>query len=305
MAHPHEKISSGLNKHLLRQVIEKALIEDLGMKGDVTTSTLIPEEMKGRTLLLVREEGIVAGLGVAKEVFLLHEPTLLFHERVQEGSWVEEGTALAEIEGSVGKVLEAERTALNFLCHLSGIATFVHKALKKIDDVPTCLLDTRKTTPNLRFLEKYAVRVGGGKNHRMGLFDMALIKDNHIKALAKSQRIGEQEAIRRAIKRARELMPATMKIEVEAGSLEEARAGMEAGADMVMLDNMSLEAMREVVALKAQGGWDAKVLLEASGSISLETIRDTALTGVDFISMGSLTHSAPALNISLEMGEVQ
>ncbi|MDI6631256.1 MAG: carboxylating nicotinate-nucleotide diphosphorylase [Bacillota bacterium] len=270
----------------LDELVDRALREDLGT-GDLTTLGIVPEGVFARGVFLAKEEGVVAGLPVAARVFRRLDPESEFRCRVEEGTRVAAGTILAEVVGRARAVLCGERVALNFMRHLSGIATRTARMVALVQEFQVLVTDTRKTTPGLRALEKYAVRVGGGKNHRFGLYDGVLIKDNHIRIAG-----GVKEAVRRV----RESMPHTLKIEVEAESLAQVEEALAAGADVIMLDNMPLETMREAVRLVA-----GRALVEASGGITEENIRAVAATGVDLVSAGALTHSVRALDISLEI----
>ncbi len=284
------KPSLGLSKAQIGKIIDSALAEDLG-SGDLTTELLIPSELRGRASIVVRGEGVLAGIGVAAEVFRRVDPLVQFRGLVSDGSKVHPGDVAATIEGSAASILKAERTALNFLQHLSGIATETARYVEAVSGLGTKIYDTRKTIPGLRLLEKYAVRVGGGYNHRQSLGDGILIKDNHLAAL-RSQGIG----LREVVEKARRAAPHTLNIEVEVQNIEEARQALDAGAETIMVDNMNLEDMRYVVQL-CQG----RALIEASGGITLENVRAVAETGVDLISIGALTHSARALDIGLEL----
>lgn len=284
------KPSLGLSKAQIGKIIDSALAEDLG-SGDLTTELLITSELRGRASIVVRGEGVLAGIGVAAEVFRRVDPLVQFRGLVSDGSKVHPGDVAATIEGSAASILKAERTALNFLQHLSGIATETARYVEAVSGLGTEIYDTRKTIPGLRPLEKYAVRVGGGYNHRQSLGDGILIKDNHLAAL-RSQGIG----LREVVEKARRGAPHTLNIEVEVQNMEEARQALDAGAETIMVDNMNLEDMRYVVQL-CQG----RALIEASGGITLENVRAVAETGVDLISIGALTHSAKALDIGLEL----
>lgn len=271
-------------------IVDSALAEDLG-SGDVTTEALIPENQEGKAYLVAKGQGVLAGIGVATMVFHRVDSALRVKELVADGGRVHPGDRLAAIEGKVASILRAERAALNFLQRLSGIATETAKYVEAISGTKALITDTRKTVPGLRLLEKYAVRVGGGRSHRQNLGDGVLIKDNHLVAL-RSRGVGLGEVI----KKARQHAPHTLKIEVEVESVEQAQEALSAGADIVMLDNMNLEDMRQVVEL-AQG----RAVIEASGGITLDSVHAVAETGVDLISVGALTHSAKALDISLEL----
>ena len=266
-------------------IIEAALKEDMP-DGDVTSESLVPPESVSKAILLVKEDGILAGIDVAARVFWKIDPHVVFDKNVEDGSSIRAGDTLARIEGPSISLLKGERTALNFLQRMSGIATLTQKFVKSLEGSQTQILDTRKTTPSLRSLEKYAVKMGGGTNHRLNLSDMVLIKDNHLKIVGN---------ISEAVKRARDSVGPDLKIEIETTTLEEVKEAVRSGADMIMLDNMSPKRMREVVE------WvDGKVPLEASGNVKLSTIKEIASSGVDFISVGGLTHSYQSLDISME-----
>lgn len=274
----------------VQPIIDNALIEDLG-SGDVTTEALIPSNRQGKAHLVAKEEGLLAGIRVAALVFDRVDSTLGFRELFKDGSTFHPGDRLAAIEGMLQSILRAERVALNFLQRLSGIATETARYVEAISGTKALIRDTRKTTPGLRTLEKYAVRVGGGYNHRQSLSDGMLIKDNHLFDLrARGVTLGE------AIGKARQHVAGDIKIEIEVESIEEAREALNAGADIIMLDNMSQESIRRVVELIR-----GKALIEASGGITLDNVRSVAEAGVDLISVGALTHSPRALDISLDL----
>ena len=275
----------------IKAIVERALEEDLG-QGDITTDALIPPDVRGAGSLVAKTTGVIAGLEVALEVFRQTDPSVETRVLMPDGSAVSPGEVVAELAGSVAGILRGERVALNFIQRLSGIATATSTYVNAVQGTGARIIDTRKTVPGLRQLEKYAVRVGGGHNHRYNLSDGVLIKDNHIAAL-RARELGLVEIVRRA----RENSPHTVKVEIEVESVEEAREALEARADVIMLDNMSPDEMRRVVAMT--GG---RCLLEASGGINLDTVRAVAETGVDLISVGALTHSVRAMDISLDMG---
>ena len=279
-----------INIARFEEIIALALAEDLG-KGDVTTNSLIPDEKIGVASILAKEEGILAGVEIAEELFRQVDPKLKIKVWLKDGAKIGSGDMIAVVEGRIASILKAERTVLNFLQRLSGIATEANRYVKAVEGLPVRIMDTRKTTPCLRVLEKYAVKVGGGKNHRMHLGDGILIKDNHLAALR-----NEGLGIKEIIARARQNAPGGVKVEMEVNTLQGALEAAEAGADVIMLDNMRLEDMRQAV--KAVHG---RVLVEASGGITLGTVRAVAETGVDFISVGALTHSVKALDISLKL----
>jgi nicotinate-nucleotide pyrophosphorylase (carboxylating) len=264
-------------------LIERALAEDIGA-GDITTLTLVPEDATGRATLTQKAPGVIAGLAVAEAVFTRVDPSLRWRAHAEEGVW-RDGGLVAEVAGASRSILTAERTALNLLQRLSGVATMTARYVTAVEGTGARILDTRKTTPGMRMLEKQAVATGGGVNHRVGLHDAILIKENH-SAMAG----GVGEATRRALAAASD----GMLVEVECATLDEVDEALDAGAPRILLDNMSLDEMRAAVERTA-----GRAELEASGNVSLETVRAIAETGVDFISAGALTHSAPALDISL------
>ncbi|MFZ5646142.1 MAG: carboxylating nicotinate-nucleotide diphosphorylase [Bacillota bacterium] len=279
-----------LDPLILREIVVRALREDIGT-GDITTQAIVSDNYVTIGFIRPKEPGVVAGLDVAREVFLQLSPDISFQPRVKDGERVVPGQLLARVEGDARAILSGERVALNFLQRMSGIATRVACMAGLIAGYRAKLADTRKTTPGLRVLERYAVRVGGGYNHRFGLYDAILIKDNHIKVAG---------SISEAVSRAKFRAPHTMGIEVEVESLESLEEAINAGANVIMLDNMDLDSMKKAVELAA-----GRVLLEASGTVSEENIKDVAETGVDLISVGSLTHSVKALDISLDVGEMK
>ena len=268
----------------LEEALRAWLREDLG-QGDLTSLLVVPEDIEGEAVILAKEGGVLAGLWVAERVFALADPRTAFAPLVAEGARVAEGTEVARVRGPLRGILAGERLALNLLQRLSGIATLTRAYVEALAGTKAQILDTRKTTPGLRALEKYAVRVGGGRNHRYGLFDGILIKENHVRAAG-----GVGEAVRRAKARA----PHYLKVEVEFRDLAELEEALEAGADLILLDNFPLEALREAV--RRVGG---RVPLEASGNMTLERAKAAAEAGVDYVSVGALTHSAKALDLSL------
>jgi nicotinate-nucleotide pyrophosphorylase (carboxylating) len=270
------------------EAVQRALDEDLQSAGDITSRALIPPDSRGRASIVLRRDGVVAGLPLASMVFRLLDNKVNFQPLVGDGDLLLAGTEIAVVEGPVLAILEGERTALNFLQRLSGIATLTNEYVHHTSSHGAEILDTRKTTPGLRPLEKYAVRAGGGRNHRLGLYDAVLIKDNHIAAVG---------GVGRAVELARESVGEEKLVEVEVESLDGLEEAIAAGADIVMLDNMSVEETRQAVEIN--GG---RVKLETSGGITLENVEAYAATGVDYISVGALTHSAPALDIALELG---
>jgi nicotinate-nucleotide pyrophosphorylase (carboxylating) len=273
----------------LDAIIAHALDEDTG-HGDVTSEVLLPRDLSGRAALLVKERGVLAGIGVAERIFHRVEPALKVEVLIQDGANVKPGDIAGTVSGRVVSILKAERVVLNFLQRLSGIASATARYVAETRGTDAKIVDTRKTTPGLRPLEKYAVRVGGGTNHRRHLGDAVLIKDNHIAALRATGL-----NLREIITKARQNAPEVMTIEVEVTGLQEARDALQAAPDIIMLDNMGIDEMKQAVALVR-----GRVRLEASGGITLENVRQVALTGVDMISVGALTHSYRALDISLE-----
>jgi nicotinate-nucleotide pyrophosphorylase (carboxylating) len=270
-----------------------ALEEDLGDNGDLTSRATIPADLDGRAVLVARAEGVVAGLPAAEHCFHAVDAALAFAPLVADGSPVRPGTRLATVAGRMRSILAGERTALNFLQRLSGVATQTRRYTSLVADLPVQILDTRKTTPGWRVLEKYAVRCGGGHNHRMGLGDGVLIKDNHLAALG-----GRPQAIVEAVRRARQLYGTRFPLEIEVDDLAQLDVALTVTPDIVLLDNMSLDAMHEAV--RRRNAAAPGVKLEASGGVTLGTLRGIAETGVDRISVGALTHSAVALDIALD-----
>lgn len=276
-----------------RKLIEQALAEDLGQRGDVTTLALVPQEATAVAHFVNRKPGVVAGLEIIGQVFAALNAKVDIQYHVKDGAAVAAMTKLATVSGNAQAILTAERTALNFISHLSGIATAAHHLQEKIKHTQTRVCDTRKTLPGWRALEKYAVKCGGGDNHRMGLHDMVMIKDNHIAMM------GGDVAM--AITKARlytGMLAPDLLITAEVENLDQLRAAVGARADRVLLDNMSVEMMREAVTM-AKG----KAILEAGGGITADNIAEVAETGVDFISSGWITHSAPSLDIGLDFAE--
>ena len=269
-------------------LLRQAIAEDLGERGDITSAATVPETSKGSAAIVARAPGCVAGLRPALRVFELIDESIEVTAVVADGAAVDKGMELASVSGSVRSILAGERLALNLLGHLSGVATATRALVERVEGTRARIVDTRKTTPLLRRFEKAAVAAGGGGNHRMGLYDAVLIKDNHIEAAGSAAE---------AVRRARARVGPDVGVEVEIERVEELEAVIEAGADMVMLDNMSTESMKAAVTLAA-----GRCRLEASGGITLETVRAVAETGVDWISVGWITHSAPALDVALELG---
>lgn len=275
-----------MNKHVAKaakKLIELALKEDVG-SGDITTNNIVPSEIRRKAKMIAKEDGVVAGLIVAKMVFQKLDPDLIWTEVAHNGDKVKKGDVLAEFEASYRALLTGERTALNFLQRMSGIATMSSIYAEAVKDFQTVILDTRKTLPGFNKLDKYAVKLGGASNHRLGLHDMVMIKDNHIEVAG---------SITNAVNAVRGKVDLGIKIEVETTNLAQVQEAVDAKVDIIMLDNMDNETMRQAV--KLIGG---RAKTEASGNITLERLREVAATGVDFISIGALTHSVRALDIS-------
>ncbi len=275
-----------MNPLLLNKMIEEALREDIGY-DDLTTSAVIPPDHHSLGKIMVKQDGVIAGLPVAQEVFKQIDRELIFHSFFQDGQRVSSGTVIATVEGLTRSILMGERVALNYMQRLSGIATTTREIVDKVKDSGVHITDTRKTTPGLRMLEKYAVKVGGGMNHRFTLNDAVLIKDNHIAAAG---------SIKTAIERVKNHIGHMVKIEVETETKEQVKEAVEAGADVILLDNMPAELIKEVVALIPD-----HITVEVSGGITPHNITQIAVTGVDVISIGWLTHSITALDISLDL----
>jgi nicotinate-nucleotide pyrophosphorylase (carboxylating) len=275
-----------LRRILIEPLVRGALLEDLGRAGDLTTDLIVPVEVPARAALVARESGVVAGLDLAKLAFELIDPEIAVEVAANDGTMVAPGDGIARISGPARGILTAERTALNFLGHLSGIASVTASIVAAVRGTKAKIVCTRKTTPGLRAVEKYAVRAGGGANHRFGLDDALLIKDNHV-AIA--------GGVAPALRRARAGVGHLVKIEVEVDTLDQLREALGEGADAVLLDNMSLEMLAEAVAIV-----DGRAITEASGRVTLKSAPSIAATGVDLISIGWLTHSAPVLDIGLD-----
>ncbi len=275
--------------HGTRELIRMALAEDEVAYDP--TSSLLPDDLTSEALMMPKANGVLAGVDVALEVFRETDPTLETTRLVDDGSPVERGMYVAAIRGRMSSILRAERTALNFVQRMSGIATAVNGYVRAIEGLPTQMIDTRKTLPGWRLLDKYAVRMGGGHNHRMSTGDGILIKDNHIAAMAT-----RGESMTELVQRAKRDAAHTIRIEVECDTLDQVREAVEAGADIILFDNMTPEQMREGVAI-----CKGRALTEASGGITIDTVRDVAETGVDLLSTGAVTHSVAALDISLEV----
>ncbi|HAH19289.1 MAG: nicotinate-nucleotide diphosphorylase (carboxylating) [Omnitrophica WOR_2 bacterium GWF2_43_52] len=295
-----------MKKQMLHRVIKDALTEDIG-GGDITSRILIPKGKKIKAVLFLKERGVVAGLAVARNVFKIVNTSVTFKAHYAEGSWQNAGKILATVEGDAHAILKAERTALNLLSHLCAIATAARKFVDRVKPYKVKILDTRKTIPGLRDLQKYAVSLGGGCNHRMGLWDGILIKDNHIAIGCRGQGLGYIEEL---IGMAKKRRPKGLKIEIEVKNLQEFRQALKAEPDIIMLDNMKIADIRKAVEIRrtTQGvrqssvaGAQRMTQIEASGGVHLDNVRAIAKTGVDSISIGSLTHSVKAIDISLEV----
>ncbi|NLX78049.1 MAG: carboxylating nicotinate-nucleotide diphosphorylase [Clostridiaceae bacterium] len=269
----------------LRDILERAFREDMPM-GDITTDYTVPEDSVSKACLIAKQDGVIAGLGICMEAFRMLDPDVKLTPLVKEGDYVKKGEKLLFVEGKSRAMLKAERTALNLLQRLSGIASETRKYVEKVAGYKAKVVDTRKTTPGLRILEKYAVRVGGGTNHRFSLSDGVLIKDNHIKAAG---------GIKQAIEAVRKAIPHTVKIEVETETLEQVKEALDNGADIIMLDNMPPEIMEQAVKMT-----EGRAVTEASGNVTLDNIQKVAASGVDIISVGAITHSVKAMDISMK-----
>ncbi|QGU00504.1 Quinolinate phosphoribosyltransferase [decarboxylating] [Candidatus Syntrophocurvum alkaliphilum] len=273
----------------LDEIILRALEEDIG-HSDITTSNLIPSDQMSKARFYAKADGIVAGINVSKAVFEFIDHEIEFEILIEDGQPISEGDTIATVKGKTATLLTGERTALNFLQRLSGIATKTKQMTELIKYNKAEIVDTRKTTPGLRVLEKYAVSVGGARNHRFGLYDGVMIKDNHIKAVG---------SIQKAVTLVRNKIPHTINIEIEVETLEQLQEALESKAEIIMLDNMSVDEMKKAVEIT-----DGQAILEASGGINEDTLPDIAKTGVDYISVGALTHSAISLDISFDLLEI-
>ncbi len=275
-----------MDKNLLHSIIRQFLLEDVG-RGDLTSESIFSVDDVGSARLVARDSFIVAGVeNVAAEVFKVQNPAVITVDAVADGTWARPKMSLLTVSGPVIDLLKAERVALNLLQRLSGIATFTAQFVEKVKVYAVRITDTRKTTPGLRMLEKYAVRVGGGSNHRFNLSDGVLIKDNHIAACG---------SIREAVTKVREMIPHTIRVEVETDNLDQVEECLACGVDIIMLDNMSPEMMA-----KAVRQINGRALVEASGGVTLETVESIAMSGVDIISVGALTHSAPSYDVGMD-----
>jgi len=279
------KKSIPLNEYA-SMLINASLAEDIG-SGDLTTDSIVPLTVKGKATILAKERFVIAGLLFTEKVFRTLDGDIKFKRHVNDGDTVNSGDAIASVSGRLANILKAERVALNFLQRLSGVATLTGRFIKEIRGTGVKILDTRKTTPCMRILERYAVRVGGGENHRFGLFDAILIKDNHIKIAG---------GVEKAIKRVKEKYPKGMSVEVEVKNLKEVKEALKCGAAVIMLDNMDTAMIKKAVSLIGK-----RALVEVSGGVTLKNVRRIASCGADFISIGALTHSARAVDASLEI----
>ncbi|NIQ97982.1 MAG: carboxylating nicotinate-nucleotide diphosphorylase [Desulfuromonadales bacterium] len=266
------------------RIIRAALEEDIGL-GDITTEATVAKETSARAELVAKEDFVLAGIDVVRRVFTALDSSVAFEKLLEDGQNVSRGDVLAWIKGDAAVLLQGERVALNLLQRMSGIATMTARFVEEVSGTGTTIVDTRKTVPGLRLLDKYAVRIGGGRNHRVGLFDGVLIKENHVAAAG---------GIAEAVGRARRRVSHVHKIEIETRDLDEVRQALDAEAEVLLLDNMELDTLREAVEL-----CDGRALTEASGGVNLDTVRGIAETGVDFISVGALTHSVRAVDVSM------
>ena len=279
-----------LSEEQVDNIIDIALAEDIS-HGDVSSEAIIPPDLQGKAFILAKAKGVLAGSEVARRVFLKVDPPIQVELLIKDGTIIQPGDIIVTISGKVKSILKAERVALNFLQRLSGIASQTAQYIAETHGLDVIITDTRKTTPGLRLLEKYAVRMGGGQNHRFHLADGVLIKDNHLAAL---RALGM--SLKDIVSKAKQNAPQGLKVEVEVNTIEEAIDAVEGGADIIMLDNMSPDEMRRAVSLSPN-----HVKTEASGGINLDNVRSAAITGVDIISIGALTHSPKALDISLDL----
>ena len=277
---------SGLNLALIKSVIDYALKEDIG-SGDITTNSLIPIDLQTKATMVAKSAGVIAGLDVAEYIFRTLNQDIHWKPFVKDGDKIAKGDLIVEISGSYRALLTGERLALNFLQRMSGIATMTATYIDVLSDYNTKILDTRKTVPGLRLLDKYAVTMGGGKNHRIGLYDMVLIKDNHIKIAG---------GIANAVAQIKKNIPEGIQIEVETTTIKEVNEALTAGVDIIMLDNMTSELMTESVKII-----NGRAKVEASGNMTIDRLKEVAATGVDYISIGALTHSVTAFDISMNI----
>ena len=277
---------SGLNLDSIKTLVDYALKEDIGT-GDITTNSLIPLDLQAKATMVAKSAGVIAGLAVAEYIFRSLSPEITWKTFINDGDKVAKGDLILEISGSYRALLTGERLALNFMQRMSGIATMTASCVNAVADYKTKILDTRKTVPGLRLLDKYAVMIGGGTNHRIGLYDMVLIKDNHIKIAG---------GITRAVEQIKKSIPDGIQIEVETTTLPEVKEALAAGVDIIMLDNMTTKSMEESVKIIS-----GRAKVEASGNMTLDRLKEVAATGVDFISIGALTHSVTAFDISMNI----
>jgi len=282
------------------ELIRLALREDMP-EGDITTLSVLPQKVSGKAVIITESDGVLAGIPVAKRVFEILEQDVKFHPLYTDGQTMKKGDVVAEIEGDLRGILAGERIVLNFLQRLSGIATLTREYVQRVEGYNCVILDTRKTLPGWRVLDKYAVRVGGGRNHRLNLSDAVLIKDNHIHAYRHI--VGKEIPLKELIQQVREKYPQVHFVEIEVHSLQDVESACQAGADTIMLDNMSIDELKEAVSIARRA--NPSVQLEASGGINLDNVQAVAATGVDFISVGELTHSVRALDMSMELVEVR
>ena len=272
-----------------QELIDRALREDIG-SGDLSTR-ILPDDLTGLAKVYAKQEGVVAGLSLVEQVFQSVDPRIQVHSLAKDGDKVKVGRVVLELVGSLSSILQGERTALNFLQHLSGIATATKLAVDQVAGLPVQIVDTRKTLPGWRALQKYAVRVGGGQNHRFGLYDAVMLKDNHLAAVG---------GLTAAVERIRAQVGHMIKIEVECESIEQVKEAVTCGVDVIMLDNMGIEEMREAVLYI-----DKRAIVEASGGMQEGRLREVAETGIDLISIGALTHSVKAMDFSLDLGDIK
>ena len=287
-----------LKDEAILTIIRGALKEDIG-RGDITSSIVIPPGFKVSACIYFKEDGVLCGADIAETVFSLLSADIRIKVNAKDGDFIEKGKAIIYLEGPANAILSGERVALNFLGHLSGIATKTRMYADKLKPFNVMLMDTRKTTPNLRILEKYAVKSGGGHNHRFGLFDQVLIKDNHLAILKRNSKNKIKPFIESAVKDARKKVTKNVKVEIEISNLEEFKKVLSSNPDIIMLDNMPPAVIKEAVILR--NTHKPKILLEASGGITLDNISEYAKTGVDMISVGALTHSVKSIDVSLEI----
>ncbi len=285
-----------ISEQKILSIIRPALKEDIG-SGDITSELILPRKKKIKARILAKENGVVCGLDVARVVFRAVDKRIRFHTKTCDGKKVKKGEILARLEGEARGILKAERVALNFLARLSGIATKTFSYIQRVEPFPVKIMDTRKTTPGLRILEKYAVRCAGGFNHRMGLGDQILVKDNHIKVHNVQQ--FPVYSLKQLIKEIKIKRPKGIKIEVEVKNLKEFKQALQARPDIIMLDNMSIKEIKKAVQLRNQRSEYRSQKIEVSGGINLDNVRKVAACGVEMISVGELTHSAKALDVAL------